>query len=466
MLCQSRFNLRNPVFWAIIVSFLYWLYLGQTTIMEISADARVFENLGIMLYEKGWGEYFRTGPQREPGYPLLAAFTMYLSDLMAVPYQIILKHIQIIILLVTQILLAWFLTILQIRKTVLYAILLYWAFSPAVVNSAFSAFSEILTYPFVLGIIFLSCMIWQMFQSRDVSFRKIIVVGSGAAVLSCLLSFSKVIFDYAIYLYIIPFLVMACYALWRRRDIKPLVFLLVWMTLYNIPIYLYKSLNYRHNSYFAMADRGDFIFYGTAKMRTRDLTARQVLAGIAFIPGQGVCEKIMGEKDCYYWTFIYRDSLGISRLTAPQNEKKSWGEVSKIVMQESKEAIFRKPWQYAFFTFLEGMKMFFWESTQIGFVTYPPWLTQLYASSFVRFGIRLVVSLLTIAAFLHALFYLWGSRRRLGSQDDQRPTAVFITAIFVIALILFYSLTTVVPRYAFPIVPLYMILIALFFDKI
>ncbi len=60
------------------------------------------------------------------------------------------------------------------------------------------------------------------------------------------------------------------------------------------------------------------------------------------------------------------------------------------------------------FAFLEAPKIFFWESTRIGFVEYPLWLDAIYVSKIARLGIRLFISLLTFGCQLNRISLLKG----------------------------------------------------------
>ena len=72
-----------------------------------------------------------------------------------------------------------------------------------------------------------------------------------------------------------------------------------------------------------------------------------------------------------------------------------WGK-KKNFIDLSKDIILREPVQYSFFTLLEGFKTFFWESTKIGFVTYPRWLSSIFANTLFKGALRLVLSLFSM----------------------------------------------------------------------
>src|SRR3990167_10242285 len=86
---------------AFFISALYWAYLFFTTRMFISADAIGFERLGDVIYRNGWVEFFKTGPNREPLYPLTIAISMYWADCLNISYQTIQKIFHIFLLFTT-----------------------------------------------------------------------------------------------------------------------------------------------------------------------------------------------------------------------------------------------------------------------------------------------------------------------------------------------------------------------------
>jgi hypothetical protein len=69
---KNKNPLQNPFHLAFLASFIYWIYLTLTSHMIIEYDAINYEKMGKILAEKGWLEYFLSGPNREPLYPLLS----------------------------------------------------------------------------------------------------------------------------------------------------------------------------------------------------------------------------------------------------------------------------------------------------------------------------------------------------------------------------------------------------------
>lgn len=132
-------------------------------------------------------------------------------------------------------------------------------------------------------------------------------------------------------------------------------------------------------------------------------------------------------------------------------------------MRLSKEKIFKNPPQYILFMVIESMKMFFWESTQIGFVNYPRWLTKIFTFIPFKDALRLLVSLTSIFAFIFVTGEVW--RKKMELTNLEYKTEKNIHILFFILLLIFifvglHSFFHTLTRYSLPIAPLFLIVIA------
>ena len=125
---------RNPINLAFLISIFYWTYLFLTSRMSISCDAVTYESLGKTLAQQGWVEFFKIGPNREPLYPALVAFSMGLGKAFGISYQSIQVLIQLLLLFLTQILILQIMRLLKINKLITALTILYLGISPAIVN--------------------------------------------------------------------------------------------------------------------------------------------------------------------------------------------------------------------------------------------------------------------------------------------------------------------------------------------
>ncbi len=175
------------------------------------------------------------------------------------------------------------------------------------------------------------------------------------------------------------------------------------------------------------------------------------------MPGQGVCTKIFSEKECDFWSFKYSDELGYGKLSELNAQNLSHTQLDKTLLNLSKKEIFKNPPLYVLYMGIESLKMFFWESTQIGFVTYPHWLTKLFIFTPFKNGLRLLIFFLTLFGFIFTGNDIWKNRKNLWQKNN--PSIVF-TFLLIVLFISIHSFFFTLTRYSLPIAPLFLILIA------
>ena len=461
--------LKSPLAWAFILSLLYWIYLAFSTTMIIIYDADVYEKLGATIFHEGWRGFFSGNPKNEPLYPALISTSMVLEHLSSVPHLSIQRALQLMILFITQLLSLAILKKLRIHPFICAATILYMGISPALVNASISLFSEVMTFPFVLGIVLMASQTWHAAANNK---RLALYINSMLfSFLFLGLTLIKGIYEYIFFALMMLMTVAALsqFLLRKRTNaVKITAFILIATASFSLPMHFYKSLNKKYNGVYTLTDnRGDFSLYSSASRRTEDLSGKQILAGIAFTGGEGCCRRFFDEKDCYFWGIHQYDSYGVTMLKKVQEEYPK-AEVSGVMRRLSKEKIAQKPVQFALLTALEYLKMFFWESTQIGFVNYAPWQTKLYAFAVFKGALRLIVSLLSLWAFVNAfiILLLHIGKRSPPAFCDERLQIICIILLIASCHIFLYSIFMTIPRFIFPIAPLYLLLIAFCTDNL
>ncbi len=431
-----------------LISLFWWGYLGYSTRMEISADAVDYEQSGRLLQEHGLvPAYFDGGPRREPLYPLLVAASMQVEKATGIEYTRVMAAFGIVILLVSQILLFAILRQLDVHPGICAAVLLYFAFSPAITNSAFSLYSEILTYPLVLTIIKIGTVPVSFKKTGTVPIFRPCLLGAGFGAIFLLATFVKGIFECVFPVYL-AIMLIAIYAR-RKPDVKPLlIFTLSALAIFYTPLLAYKNLNFKHNGTYALTSRWPWMLYGNAAQRTQPLSPRQVMAAVAYVPGEGVCKSIFSEPECSFWSFAHADGFGFDKKTQLGQDHVTDQRINEQLSRLALQAMTQHPFQYSFLSGLECLKPLFWESTQIGFVVYPSWLKKIYDIKILNNGLRLVMALLS---FIGVVILLTSLRR---------SALLFSTGLMILLFTVFLSFITILSRYAFPIVPLYLICIA------
>ena len=101
--------MKHMLKWILVFSCFYWGLLLFSSQMDVVHDAKGYEDLGRMIVDHGVETYFKTGPHREPLYPLTIAASMYLAQVFHGSYQFIQGAFQLVFLLISQILLMIFL---------------------------------------------------------------------------------------------------------------------------------------------------------------------------------------------------------------------------------------------------------------------------------------------------------------------------------------------------------------------
>ncbi len=459
--------LRKPLFWSFAICLAYWAYLVSSSHIVISCDAAGYEKLGRLLQEKGWVEYFKTGPQREPLYPLLISLAMRLGKYLSVSYQPIIVIFQFLFIFFTQLLALRILRILKVRDIITALTILYLGISPAIVNSAVSLFSEIVTYPIILAILITNYYAWRAFNGPE---KKTVMLSVISGILFCLITLTKAIFEVITPAFLITAFLFSLASRKKRFVLGALTHTVITLAVFYAGISAYKIPNKVFNHNFVITDRGDLKLYGTAIRRTEPLKAEQFYIALANIPGENFCQNIFGREKCAPWGFEEIDGIGYKKLAELGAEGFNLGQTSQMTVQLAIKKILKNPAQYTLFWAIEGVKLFCWESTRIGFVEYPPLLTKIFNLKIFKNGLRLILSLLTVIAVAYLAGFLWRERKVMFKTEKSsgENSAVFLLLglLFIIIFIGVHSLVNTVPRYALPLAPLYLIVIALALQKV
>lgn len=457
-----------PIQLAFLISIIYWLYLAFISEPILIHDSVGYQWLGQLILEKGWKEYFITGPNREPLYPLLLSLSIGLSKIFSIPYYPILKCFQITLLFLTQILAFQLFKKLKISSLLTAAIIFYLGISPSLVNSTLRVYSEIITYPLTVLVILQSGRVIRSVLENNKA-PSIIRPSFLLAFFFVLLTLTKAVFEMItpVYFFLLSFFIF--YNLKKhKKPLKP-IFLLACVLLFSfyLPITIYKSLNKAYNGDFALTNRGAWALYGNTARRMQPEAIHSIPTALTYLPGQWFCESLLGYERCRFWSFEISDNLGASKRQELERiypkEK-----IDKAFLQSSFKEIQKNSFQYFIFFILEGMKMFFWEQTQDGQVVYPDWLDNLYRFAPLRYGLTLLMAFLTLVSLLTIkiiIFKPHGYFKDLSTLNDSQILLLNIIA-FISLFIFFHSFFFILPRYSFPLVPLFLALIAFFFQKL
>ncbi len=442
--------------------FVYWMYLAFVTEPILVHDAKGYEDLGRMIYQKGWEAYFVSGPNREPIYPFLVSWSMHIANTGS--YADVLKCFQIVLLSASAFL---FLKLLQracLSKKIIVLAMLYLGISPAIVNASFSMFSEGVTYSFVLGIVLVSSVAWRSLP-KDTSAHAL-ALGLGLGVLFVLILMVKGVYEKIFPLFLIPFVFLALHA-WRVKNNKILknsvVFLLSAIIVFGTCVFGYKSLNKKYNGVFVLTDRAAWAFYAAAARRQMPLSAESFGAAVTYcLFEEEGCKRFFSAEHCQSWHVRVAEHLGA---------EKNYEVSAKFPLQQQNEELFKaafekiseNPLQYALLVGLEWVHMFFWENTRTGFVAYPDWLDKIFDCAPFAKGLRFAAGGISFLATLFAIFFLWKNKKGLLDHSREKENFVpilFFSVYLIVCHVTFYSLFAIVSRHALPIAPLFILVVA------
>ncbi len=448
---------------AFILTGLYWAYLFCTTQMIIAADSIGYEELGQLLQKGNFLDYFKTGPNREPLYPLIISLSMSLGDLFSVPYQTIQKFIQLLALFSSQWLLFILLTHLRIHRYIIAGIILYFGFSPVIVNSAFSLYSENITFPILLALILLSAKTFEGLKSNSSSKTFLYAILTSLGYL--LIIFTKGVYEIIFYLYLIPFISLLIFSFLKKNKCatrNTIITLLTLIVCVQGVVVSYKLMNKKYSQVYSLTDRGPWALYASCARRALPLSTNKFLALVALnFNGPHFCFDHFGEETCSFWGHSHLDELGSQkRIEISRNFPKD--QVDKELIAQAKKKVLAHPFQFSLLMLVDSMNMFTWEPIRIGFAVYPDWLENILDNTLFRYSRRLLITWLSIGAFLTiTLFMLKRIPTLLTSESSNtlRYTILLFTWLIVFSHVSIHALFMTIARFALPLGPLYLILI-------
>lgn len=444
-----------------IFSFIYWSYLVFHTKMIVIFDSIQYENTGMLIYQSGWLSFFQKGPHRELLYPALISISMAWANFLSIDYQLVLKVLQVALLFLTQILLLVLLRKLNLRQGVIKAAVFYFGISPATINAAFSVYYEIVVFPFVVAVVLLVTSLWSdILQERE--YRPILEKSILFGVCFSLLALGRDIFQVVFYFFIAFFCVFLIFSLFKHQQKTcrgALIFILTVFAIFYSTTSFIKTMNLRYNGKFVLSDSHLSNFLACVYKRSVPITPRILAAHIALIPGTGVCRMFFSQQECDYadWYGMKYFQTKVGERMAEIPKDRHWREIIWPAMGK----IIIHPFQYTFFSAVEALKMPFWESTQIGFVNYPKFLTIFYNNLLVRLGLRLFIGLITIISFIFVTCNIWEKKLKCFREaHNQGSIMLFFVWLMITLYTALYSTCYVVTRYALPIVSMFIVCIS------
>lgn len=447
---------------AILISLFYLSFLALTTRPIIFNDAQGYVDLAQSFLHEDWKNYFITGPNREPLYPIVLALTMRWAEVLGASYATWQIMMQMGLLVLTQILTRRILQGLHVCDGLTAAAVLWIGFSPALVNSGLIVYSEILSYPLILWSMLNISRVWAHLPSRMTA---VSAARSGALLGSTLLltTLVKSSFEPITLAVILIYAISALLAIKENpRSFKTaLIIILTLVAVYQIPIVAIKLLNKKYNGNYTLTGRASTALRGnTLRLVEAPLNKNHLSSAASYIPGLEFCDQLK-LKECYYWSVPYLD-LRIQRSNEEQAQQSGIEEVSGKNLADLAGMIFAHPLPYVLYSSMEGLKILFWEGTQTSYLTYPAVIEHFYQNRGVQYALRFVAAALSLAAIIYGWIMTWKLRRHWWDLNDRDSSAcsVFWIMTVVTLYMLMMSRFYLIPRYALPIAPLFIVLIA------
>lgn len=454
----NLFNSHHFVTSAFLIAVIYWTYLSLASQFVIIYDSIGYEQLGQTLANNPISKYFHGAPNREILYPLSIALSIKLGGFLNISYLDIQETFQILCLITTLFLLRKIFDHLKISHIIQSFIILYLGFSPSFNGTAFSLLSEVITLPLTTAFVLVSLKTHLSIKTNNYSqiIRSSITLG----ILLFLLTSVKAVFELTVPLYLL-LLGSSIFIFSEIKSIKKhknqLISLLITFIIFQFLIIGYKATNYYFNGNFTLTNRGSWALYGNTKRRTLLLQWDNLKKGIVLIAGENLCIDFYGEKACEYWSYRLSDDIAYGKMSELNATELKEKEINKTFYNLTIDAIKSNPLQYTLLTFLESFKMFFWETpNNFGFFMYQKWVDDIYANKKLHYSLNFIWALTTFIAFIYSSIFLFNLKIR--------NTKTFCILINILCLIIpyigLYSFFHILPRYATPLIPLYMVLIA------
>ena len=249
--------------------------------------------------------------------------------------------------------------------------------------------------------------------------------------------------------------------------IPALTFVLISLGIFGGTVNLYKYANKKYNGSFRLTNSRTWALYGNTARRMKNLSFKEYLTAMTMVPGTQACYAFFKPQECLYWSYEESDTLGMNKLRELSAQADSPQKTDQTLIALSIQEAMKNPFQYFFLFALEGLKIFFWEFPAMQYFYYPDFILKIYRFEAFFKGLYFGMPFLTVTSFVWSLFLLRRKRRNLFNTKENESSLTLICVIGFIGIYTFlHSFFLIIPRYALPLVPLYLILIAFLLNSI
>ncbi|MBF0331510.1 MAG: hypothetical protein HQL17_06200 [Candidatus Omnitrophica bacterium] len=441
--------LRLLKFLPFVLLIFYWAYLVRATQPLVIYDAIGYQDAGRLLMEQGWGAYFK-GLNREPLFPLMISIAMRLEHSVGIGYTYILKTFLLVELALAMTGTYHLARSLGARRLWAGMGAFYLGMSPAILNSTLWLWSEAAIYPFVVWGVIWMIRTWREMK-RACRVDRLAGHAALTATLFILAAMVKAPVATVFVALLLPFYAAVVHGFWvkdGRGALRAVFVSAICLLMMGAYVENYKFLNWRGNGHYAITNRADLALFGNTVRRLDPEALKRIPEAVLSVPRLVICERYYG-RSCGYWGYATSDN--INEQYAQKLAARGFSDIQRqeFFFSTAFRLMREHPFQEAFFSVIEGMKMFFWEN-RLFFVKYPDWLVRVYSHNVLVLTLCFSGAVLSLIALCRAIFL--AVRRRLMPQ-------VF-AVLFVGCFIGSYALFFVDIRYGFPLAPVFIAMIA------
>ena len=452
---------------ALILSAFWVFYNALFSETILYFDSFGYEQLGQLLSNNSLIEYFKTGPNREPLYPLFVCLNMKLADFLHIPYTNLILLTQGLILLLSQRWLAAIFEEIRLSDKITAILVLYFVISPSILRSSLIVYSEIITYPMILAAFHLSCRAWGQLSSSQGLVNNYIRYGFYVGLVFLPLMFTKAIFDLIFPLFLGIFTLGLCLnnRLDRTNFKKIILFSLIAYGVFLAPVLGYKMMNKIYNGNFAFTNRGSWALYGTAAKRILPTTPKEDLAQKVYVfPDKSLCDRWVGADACEHWFYNLPNKLGLDKASELRKQGLTEQEIDRRLVQMSLELMIKHPIKTLNGMFWEGSKLLFWEYPSWGMVILPREIRHVYEQPWGYYVFLFGINIFNLLFFLTAIGYACYRVLHLNNtqlKERLNTNYLLIVLFLILSYMTAHSCFFLSERNALPIVPLFLILIGI-----
>lgn len=441
----------NSVLW-LSACWVFYNAIFSGTILYF--DAFSYDSLGQIITQGKFADYFSQGPSREPLYPIFVAINMLLAKALQVPYLAMLLLTQVLVLLTAQLMMARIFERIKLNDCLAALLLLYFVFSPTILRSSLIMYSEILTYPFML----LACSLCVKAWDDGIKKYQMNALFLGLSFLP--LIFIKGIFE-LIGPIIIVFVSIGLYG--RLKSKKILIFLLVALAAFIVPVNAYKMINKIYNGQFTFTNRGSWALYGTTARRVLPTSTEENVAQRYYVlPDKSVCEAKVNKAACDHWFYALSDDLGLKKYQELLDQKLAPKDIDRELVTLSLELMWQHPFKTFNGIFWEGAKLLFWEYPSWGMVILPREIKAFYEHSFLYpiflYGINGLSVVMFIGSLIFAGTFLFFRMHKSSLAQTWLMGSLLLCCVYMFAHAFFF----LNERNALSLVPIFIIIIGSF----